>query len=78
TATFSLVGGEEITVALAKEAEPEMIFNIKSGKLYMKNEETVAVKVVAELVKDVTVLSAPKGWTVEFDGKTCRSLLLRM
>ena len=69
TATFSLVGGEEITVALAKEAEPEMIFNIKSGKLYLKNEETVAVKVAAELVKDVTVLSAPKGWSVEFDGK---------
>ena len=46
-----------------------MIFNIKSGKLYLKNEETVAVKVVAELVKDVTVLSAPKGWTVAFDGK---------
>lgn len=69
TATFSLVGGEEITVALAKEAEAEMVFGIKSGKLYLANDEVATVKVAAELVKDVTVLSAPKGWTVEFDGK---------
>ena len=69
TATFSLVGGEEITVALAKEADPEMVFGIKSGKVHFDNEETKAIRLTAELVEEVVVISAPRGWVVEYNGK---------
>lgn len=69
TATFSLVGGETITVELAKEAEPEMVFGIKGGKVYFDNEETKKIAISSQLVKDVVVLQQPKGWEVEYDGK---------
>ncbi len=69
TATFTLVGGEEITVTLAQEAEPEMVFGIKSGKVHFDNEETKAIRLTAELVEEVVVISAPRGWVVEYNGK---------
>lgn len=69
TATFTLVGGEEITVALAKEEEPEMLFAIKSGKLHFANDQVQEIKLAAELVAEVFVLSQPAGWEVEYNGK---------
>lgn len=69
TATFTLVGGEEITVALAKEEEPEMLFAIKSGKLHFTNDQVQEIKLAAELVSEVFVLSQPAGWEVEYNGK---------
>lgn len=59
------VGDAEFTI----EKPEQIVFEIRSGKLYFESEgtQTVAVKTVG--IEDLTVMAAPKGWWAEINSE---------
>ena len=61
------IGNAEFTI----EKPQQIVFEIRSGKLYFQSEGTATVAIKSSGVEDITVMSAPKGWWAEInsDGK---------
>ena len=61
------IGDAECTIAKPQE----IVFEIRSGKLYFQSEGTATVAIKSSGIDDITVMSAPKGWYAEInaDGK---------
>ncbi len=49
------------------EKPQEIVFELKSGKLYFASEDTKTVNVVTSGIDDLTVMAAPKGWDADFN-----------
>ena len=61
------VGDQSFTI----EKPEEIVFEIRSGKVYFESEGTATVAIKSSGIEDITVMSAPKGWYAEInsDGK---------
>lgn len=55
------VGDAEFTI----EKPQEIVFEIRSGRVYFLSEATQSVNIVSEGIDDLTVISYPKGWYAE-------------
>ena len=61
------IGNAEVTI----EKPQQIVFEIRSGKLYFQSEGTATVAIKSSGIEDITVMAAPKGWWAEInsDGK---------
>ena len=59
------VGDEEFTI----EKPEEIVFEIRAGKVYFESEGTMQVAIKSSGIKDITVMSAPKGWYAEINSE---------
>lgn len=64
--------GDSVTITVGDQSftiqkPEEIVFEIKSGKLYFAPEVTKAVNVVTSGIEDVTVMNVPKGWYADFN-----------
>ncbi len=63
--TFVLNNGDTFTTTLPEEFK----VSIKSGKLFLKAEESRTVDMELQAIKDCEVLAKPEGWKATIDGK---------
>ncbi len=81
TGVFSLDWDEEITLvdninsvtitigdsSFTIEKPEEIIFEIRSGKVFFASEATQIVGIKSQGIEDISVLSVPKGWAAELN-----------
>ena len=63
--TFVLNSGESFTTVLPEEFK----LSIKSGKLFLKAEESKTVEMELQAIQECEILAKPEGWKATIDGK---------